>query len=81
MDRHLLDVLVCPVTGAAVQRLDADERDRINARIRTGEARYVDGTVVDEALDEALITDDRHTIYRIDDGIPVMLPDRGIACE
>ena len=49
MDRHLLDVLVCPVTGAAVHRLEPDERDRVNARIRSGEACYVDGTVVEGA--------------------------------
>ena len=29
-------------------------------------------------LEQALVTADRHTAYRVDDGIPVMLPERGI---
>jgi uncharacterized protein YbaR (Trm112 family) len=33
---------------------------------------------VKESLDEALITTDRKVVYRVDDGIPVMLPEEGI---
>lgn len=78
MDKKLLDILVCPVTGAAVSLADADTLSRMNARIDAGEARYVDESSVTESLDAALVTADRATAYRVDDGIPVMLPERGI---
>lgn len=79
MDKQLLDILVCPVTGAALRLLRDDERAALNRRIDEGGARYADGQGVTTALEAGLITADGHTIYRIDDDIPVMLPERGIA--
>jgi len=78
VDKKLLDILVCPVSGAAVSLADADTLARMNERIDAGEARYVDESRVTESLDAALVTADRATAYRVDDGIPVMLPERGI---
>src|SRR5699024_8361339 len=78
MDKALLNFLVCPVSGAALQPADAEMLTRVNTAIAAGEARYVDGSQVESLLDEALLTVDGHTLYRIDDGIPMMLPDRGI---
>jgi uncharacterized protein YbaR (Trm112 family) len=34
--------------------------------------------VIAEPLQEALITESSRTIYRVDDGIPVMLEEQGI---
>lgn len=78
VDKKLLDILVCPVSGAAVSLADAETLARMNERIDAGEARYVDDSRVTESLDAALVTADRATAYRVDDGIPVMLPERGI---
>ncbi len=39
----------------------------------------LDGQKVKQALNEALITQDRKLIYRIDDGIPVLLAEEAIA--
>ena len=39
----------------------------------------VDGAPQTEPLREALITRDRKTVYRVDDGIPVLLIEEGIA--
>tara|TARA_B100002049_G_scaffold47345_1_gene33112 strand:- start:603 stop:872 length:270 start_codon:yes stop_codon:yes gene_type:complete len=78
VDKKLLDILVCPVSGAAVSLADAETLARMNERIDAGEARYVDESTVTESLDAALVTADRATAYRVDDGIPVMLPERGI---
>ena len=81
MDKKLLDILVCPVSGAAVALADADTLSRMNAAIDDGRAQYADGSVVDLQLDQALLTADGATLYRVDDGIPVMLPDRGIEVQ
>lgn len=78
MDKRLLDILVCPVTGAALAPADTDTLAQVNAAIEAGEARHVDGSAVETQLQQALLTADGATLYRIDDGIPMMLPDRGI---
>lgn len=78
MDKKLLDILVCPVSGAAVSLADTQTLARLNDSIDAGRARYVDDSVVEGRLDAALVTADGTTAYRIDDDIPVMLPERGI---
>lgn len=78
MDKKLLDILVCPVSGAAVTIADGQTLADINERIGQGRARYADDSPVDTPVEAALITADRATLYRVDDGIPVMLPERGI---
>lgn len=78
MDKRLLDILVCPVSGAALAPADAGTLAGVNAAIEAGDARYADGSAVDAPLQDALLTADGSTLYRIDDGIPMMLPDRGI---
>lgn len=81
MDKQLLDILVCPVTGAALSLLDETGRATLNRRIEQGEARYADGEAVSSPLSAGLITADGHTVYRVDDDIPVLLPERGIAAS
>lgn len=78
MDKKLLDILVCPVSGAALSLADADTLAHANEAIRSGKARHADGSAVYAPLEQALLTDDGATLYRIDDDIPMMLPDRGI---
>jgi len=81
MDKKLLDILVCPATGAALELLDANRREQINSQISARSLRYADGSTVDTPLEDGLLTADGHSIYRVDNGIPVMLPNRGIVCE
>ncbi|GAB3674017.1 Trm112 family protein [Salinisphaera aquimarina] len=78
MDKQLLDILVCPVSGAPVSLADAALLERVNARIAAGEMHHADDSAVTEPLDVALVTRDGTTLYRVHDGIPMMLPERGI---
>ena len=55
--------------------------DQLNAAVAAGYVRYADGAAVEAPLEEALVTTDGRTVYRIDDGIPVMLVDRAIATK
>jgi uncharacterized protein YbaR (Trm112 family) len=41
----------------------------------------VDGSPVEAPLDEALITEDGRMLYRVSDGIPVMLEEQGISAK
>jgi len=78
MDKRLLDILCCPVSKTPVRPLNAAELDALNRAIAAGKVDTVSGTAVKAALAEALITVDGKVVYRVDDGIPVMLPEEGI---
>ncbi|WP_266159053.1 Trm112 family protein [Dyella silvatica] len=78
MDKRLLDILCCPVSKTPLRLLSKTELDALNAAIGDGQVDSVAGTQIREKLTEALITVDRKVIYRVDDGIPVMLPEEGI---
>ena len=79
MDRKLLDILACPASRQPLAMLETAGLDALNHAIAAGSVQRVDGAVQSEALREGLLTRDRKTIYRIDDGIPVLLVEEGIA--
>jgi len=78
MDKRLLDILCCPVSKTPLRPLGKSELDALNAAIAQGQVDTVAGTRVEASLQEGLITVDRKVVYRIDEGIPVMLPEEGI---
>lgn len=78
MDRKLLDILVCPASRQPLAMLDARGLAALNRAIGAGGVRRVDDGAQTGALREALVTRDRKTVYRIDDGIPVLLVEEGI---
>ncbi|MFT4198117.1 MAG: Trm112 family protein [Pseudoxanthomonas sp.] len=79
MDRKLLDILVCPSTHQPLAPLEAHGLDALNRAVAAGTLRRVDDSPQSDALREALVTRDRRTVYRVDDGIPVLLVEEGIA--
>ncbi len=78
MDKRLLDILCCPVSKVPVRPLQRPELEALNSAIGAGQVQNVAGTAVSEPLSEGLITTDHKVIYRVADGIPVMLPEEGI---
>ncbi len=79
MDRKLLDILCCPSTKQPLAQLSATELARLNTAIAAGSVMRADGSPQSDALGEALVTRDHKTVYRVDDGIPVLLADEAIA--
>lgn len=78
MDKRLLDILCCPVSKTPVRPLGKHELEALNAAIATGKVQSIAGAALKQRIDQALITTDGKVIYRIEDGIPVMLPEEGI---
>ncbi len=78
MDRKLLDILACPATRQPLALLEAAGLAAMNRAIEAGAVKRADGNTQSEPLREALITRDRKLVYRIDDGIPVLLIEEGI---
>ena len=79
MDRKLLDILCCPVTKQPLALLDKAELAALNEAIAAGGVPRADGGTQSDPISEGLITRDHQTLYRIDDGIPVLLADEAIA--
>lgn len=77
MDKKLLDILACPVTRQPLALLEADKLKTLNAAIEQGTVRFGEHAQTGP-LREALVTRDGKRIYRIDDGIPVLLPEEGL---
>jgi uncharacterized protein len=78
LDSRFLSLLCCPVSKRPLFSLSRAQLDFLNRAIARGEVQGVDGQPIGTALRDALISDDMRVIYRIDDGIPVLLPDAGI---
>jgi len=81
IDQKLLAILVCPVSKVPVKLLSKDKLAIFNSSIGTSEIKNIGGEVIAQSLQEALITSDGRTIYPVDDSIPIMLEDQGIAAS
>jgi uncharacterized protein YbaR (Trm112 family) len=79
MDRKLLDILCCPASKQPLALLNKAELRSLNEAIAGGGLKRVDGSPQAAPVKEGLITRDHQTIYRVEDGIPVLLADEGIA--
>ncbi len=79
MDRKLLDILACPATRQPLAMLEPRGMDALNKAIAAGGIHRVDASAQIDPIREALVTRDRKLVYRIDDGIPVLLVEEGIA--
>lgn len=74
----LLDILCCPVSHEPLRPLEKSRIKKLAEHIAAGDVQYVDHSPVEDKPREALITRDDKVIYLVIDGIPVLLPDRGI---
>ena len=79
IDRKLLDIICCPVSKVPLVPLSAKQIAALNNEISAGAAQNVDAQIVSGLLNAGLLTTDGKIIYRIEDGIPVLLPEEGIA--
>jgi len=81
VSEKLLEILACPVTKVRVKPLSQQQVLKLNDQISHSLVKYVDGSLVEDPLEEGLITIDGKTIYRVADSIPVMLTEMGIPTD
>lgn len=79
MDRKLLDLLVSPDTRQPLSLLDTKGLEALNRAIGAGTVNNADGNPLAQPLRQALVTRDRKQVFRLDDGIPVLLAEEAIA--
>ncbi len=78
MDRKLLDLLVSPDTRQPLSLLETKGLEALNRAIETGTVSRADGNALAQPLRQALVTRDRRQVFRLDDGIPVLLAEEAI---
>jgi len=81
MDKRLLAILCCPVTHKGLSLARPDLLKKVNAAVGAGKVVNREGTPLDAALKEALVTDDGKLLYPVRDGIPVLLEAEAIGLD
>ena len=81
IDQKLLDILRCPVTKQQVFPLTEQQLAAINQAIAAGNVVHADGSVIDNPLQQGLVTENKNRVYRIEQDIPVMLEDESILTD
>ena len=81
MDKRLLTILRCPITHRGLALANRATLNDVNGAIAAGRLSNREGRVLDEALDEALVTDDGKVLYPVTDGIPVLLEGESVNLE
>ncbi len=81
IDSKLLEILRCPLTKQALFVLSQEKIDELNQKISAGDIHYEDGTIVNETINEGLITANGNRVYRVDAGIPIMLHGQSVSLK
>ena len=79
LDRALLDIVCCPVTRSPLELLSERELAELNRGIAAHRIRNRDDAVVEEPLQQALVTRTGRLVYPVRDGVAVLLEDQAIA--
>ncbi|MFP5264728.1 MAG: class I SAM-dependent methyltransferase [Blastocatellia bacterium] len=79
MNQHLTQMLRCPITKNSLTELSAEEVKEANSRITKGDLLHFDGTLVTREIRSALISSDGQYVYRVEDGVFVLLQNLAIA--
>lgn len=78
MDRKLIDLLVSPDNRQPLSQLESAGLEALNRAVAAGTVVNAEGVALTQPLREALISRDRKQLFRVDDGIPVLLAEEAI---
>lgn len=78
ISEDLLKILCCPQSHQPLAIAPEETIHQLNSRIKQGAVKSVNGTSVTTPVDAGLLRADHKVLYRISDGIPILLIDEGI---
>ncbi len=74
LDDELMATLCCPVNRSPLRVMSEQELAELNTAIGHGRARYGYGNPVERPLEGGLVSLGGGTAYRIEDGVPLLVP-------
>ncbi len=78
MNDWLLQIIRCPITAQPLQVASQEIVDKLREQSRSGQLTSHKGIVIDQPFDSGLVDQSHTYFYRIQDGIPSLLPDEAI---
>ncbi|MEZ4688212.1 MAG: class I SAM-dependent methyltransferase [Bacteroidia bacterium] len=76
-----LHILVCPHTRSDLRALRPEELNVINTEIQAGARFHFEGSALDQRLEDGLISADGRYVYRIQEGVIILLKNLAIVAE
>jgi SAM-dependent methyltransferase len=73
-----LSILRCPITGSSLHDADSETLATLNQRVRLREAHTVNGSRVEQEIDQAIISECGRYLYSVVAGVYVLLADLAI---
>lgn len=78
IDEALLACVRCPASGQALVVAPAGLTDNLNQLIAQQQLRDQTDALVEQPMEQALLTADRTRVYPVRDGIPALIPSEAI---
>ena len=80
MKQEFLDILACPTSKEPLQLVSSDQLKDINDTLSS--RKYEDGSSIEiTVVHEALYALDSKKMYIINEGIPILMPNKAIDCS
>ena len=78
MNKELLKLICCPSSKKQLRILNKESLANLNQAISAGLIKNNQGKILEDKIDQALITEDYEVAYIVRDDIPVLLENESI---
>lgn len=75
---EILAILACPESRQSLRYLEKEPLMVLNEKILLGGISTVGGKSIERSIDSALVREDGKRVYRVEEGIPILLINEGI---
>ncbi len=81
MNDWLLGIIRCPITSQPLQLAGTELVEQLRAKASSGNLLSHKGIAIQPGFDGGLVDQSQSYFYRIQDGIPSLLPDEAISLK